>query len=222
MSLIELMKAFYDGDKKSLGLMCKIINPLVIPTIIKRLQFYNQTDINEIIQNMYIVALMKIDSFRFDFTEEMIIKWFRRIAINATYNYRRRWHHQYEYMDKFKIIDINEFINFFDSVEKTLLLEEDDNIYKSMISSALLKMKPLYREIILWHKIEEKSLDEISEIMNLSQEEIRKEYKKAYKEMQIMINNPENYKDLQKNYNYKTFQNKYTSFKDLYTSLMIG
>lgn len=129
---------------------------------VSKLTNIDHPDVENLVQEIFIKAFEKINSYnkKFEFST-----WLYRIAHNHTIdNYKKK---KIEFIDKDKETDtINIIENIIDdnsNIEKTLIKEDDKNDLYLILDELDIK----YKEVLFLKFLEDKSYDEISDILEI-------------------------------------------------------
>jgi len=142
----------------------------------------NREDAEEIAQDVFVKAYQSLATFK---KESKFSTWLYRIVYNAAISKTRKKNIEttnlkYDIVENYSEDDINENLNRLDSNEQ-----------KTIINTVLKKLNPEDHILVTLYYFEEKSVDEISEIVNISPSNVKVKLfrirKKLYGEIQILI-----------------------------------
>ena len=142
----------------------------------------NREDAEEIAQDVFVKAYQSLATFK---KESKFSTWLYRIVYNAAISKTRKRNIEttnlkYDIVENYSEDDINENLNRLDSNEQ-----------KTIINTVLKKLNPEDHILVTLYYFEEKSVDEISEIVNISPSNVKVKLfrirKKLYGEIQILI-----------------------------------
>ena len=142
----------------------------------------NREDAEEIAQDVFVKAYQSLATFK---KESKFSTWLYRIVYNASISKTRKKQFEttdlnYNIVENYSEDDINENLN-----------RLDNNEQKKIINTVLKKLNPEDYMLVTSYYFEEKSTDEISEIVNISQSNVTVKLfrirKKLYGEIQRLI-----------------------------------
>ena len=142
----------------------------------------NREDAEEIAQDVFVKAYQSLASFK---KESKFSTWLYRIVYNAAISKTRKKNIEttninYDIVENYSEDDINDNLN-----------RLDNNEQKTIINTVLKKLNPEDHLLVTLYYFEEKSIDEISEIVNISQSNVKVKLfrirKKLYGEIQYLI-----------------------------------
>ncbi|WP_240793361.1 RNA polymerase sigma factor [Psychrobacillus vulpis] len=104
--------------------------------------------------------------------------WLRKTARNIAFDYLRRK----------RLIKFTPFLVIHEKADEHPFfgMEEVRELY-----DALGKLKPSYREVIIWRKIEELSIKETAEILNWNEEKVKNTLKRAMQALRLKMGGAE-------------------------------
>lgn len=114
---------------------------------------YSHQDSQDILQIVLIKTYTNIQSFN---TKLKFSSWIYRIAHNESINWIKKNKNRYEFLESDQ--DIN-------SDEKDMYQKMESEINQKLVAGCLKELDPKYKEIILLKYIEDKSYEEISDIL---------------------------------------------------------
>ena len=142
----------------------------------------NREDAEEIAQDVFVKAYQSLASFK---KESKFSTWLYRIVYNAAISKTRKKNIEttninYDIVENYSEDDINDNLN-----------RLDNNEQKTIINTVLKKLNQEDHLLVTLYYFEEKSIDEISEIVNISQSNVKVKLfrirKKLYGEIQYLI-----------------------------------
>jgi RNA polymerase sigma factor (sigma-70 family) len=142
----------------------------------------NREDAEEIAQDVFVKAYQSLATFK---KESKFSTWLYRIVYNAAISKTRKkkietTNIQYDIVENYSEDDINEN-----------LIRLDNNEQKAIINTVLKKLNPEDHLLVTLYYFGEKSIDEISEIVNISPSNVKVKLfrirKKLYGEIQYII-----------------------------------
>ncbi|MGC8729358.1 MAG: RNA polymerase sigma factor [Elusimicrobiales bacterium] len=148
---LEIIKRVLSGEKEAFSEIFLKHYDFIFRSVMKYISIEDKA--KDITQDVFIKAYEKLETFKND---SKLSSWLYSIAYNISINYITR--------EKDKFVDLN-YDDFFVSNET-----QDDIYDKEMIkelSDALEKLPAHYRIIIKLYYFDEKSYEEISEILNI-------------------------------------------------------
>lgn len=148
---LEIIKRVLSGEKEAFSEIFLKHYDFIFKSVMKYISIEDKA--KDITQDVFIKAYEKLETFKND---SKLSSWLYSIAYNISINYITR--------EKDKFVDLN-YDDFFVSNET-----QDDIYDKEMIkelSDALEKLPAHYRIIIKLYYFDEKSYEEISEILNI-------------------------------------------------------
>lgn len=158
----RLINQARDGDQKAFESLLNKYRNLVYHVMIKMVG--NSQEAEDLTQEAFIKAFNALSSFNEEFA---FSTWLMKIATNNCIDFLRK--------KKLRVFSINEPIQYKDeelqyeipdhelTPDRKMLAEEKSKY----INSAIQSLPPRYRHVILLRHKEEKSYEEISEILNL-------------------------------------------------------
>ena len=144
----------------------------------------SREDAEEIAQDVFIKAYQSLKSFK---KESKFSTWLYRIVYNTAISKTRKRHLDttnldYDVVENYSVDEIIEDVNSLDNDEQKLI-----------INKVIEKLNPEESALINFFYFKENSTEEISEIMNLSQANVKVKLhrirKKLYKEVQQILSN---------------------------------
>ena len=142
----------------------------------------NREDAEEIAQDVFVKAYQSLATFK---KESKFSTWLYRIVYNTAISKTRKKNIEttninYDIVENYSEDDINDNLN-----------RLDNNEQKTIINKVLKKLNPEDHLLVILYYFEEKSIDEISEIVNISQSNVKVKLfrirKKLYGEIQYLI-----------------------------------
>lgn len=115
---------------------------------------YDQDELEDVLQDVFIKAYRNLYNFNIN---KKFSPWIYRIAHNEALNHIKKYKKESFSLDEKEFDIIDESLDIKDKI--------DNKIVKNKIEQALLKMKDKYRESLVLYYFEQKTYEEISEIM---------------------------------------------------------
>ena len=154
---IELVQAALGGDKEAFGQLVVRYQDRVFNTLVRVLG--NREDAGDIVQDAFVQAYVKLDSFRGD---ARFYTWLYRIAMNLALSHRRR-RKPTESLDETKTNIGDEPAAQYPTAAEQLIARER----AALLQQALLKLNVEHRQILALRELEACSYEEIAEILEL-------------------------------------------------------
>lgn len=150
----EVVKKIQRGNKEEFG---KIIGKYQgkLFGYIKNLTNQNNMEVEDLVEEALISAYKNLNGFE---TNKKFSSWIYRIAHNKAIDFFKK--------KKLKISQIEEHEELIGENDK--LLEEMDNEEKERVNAAVESLELKYKEVVLLYYFEEKSYEEISDILHIS------------------------------------------------------
>lgn len=144
-----------------------------VGTIIKK-----AADVDDIVQDTFISAFQNLKAFQIN---KKFSSWIYRIAHNKAIN------HIYKYKRIFSIdFDLDFNLSFFQKKDNTLEKIEKAELEK-FVHDLLDKLDLKYKEVLVLHFMEEKSYQEIAEILRISPSNVGVRIKRAKEKLYQLI-----------------------------------
>lgn len=178
----ELIKGIKEGNKEYFRLIVKRYNQRMYRIAVSYGVY--DDDCEEVIQKAYITAYEKIHQFR---GEAKFSTWLIRILINECLMLKRR--------DK-KRVDINETVTFPSGDHlnpETIFMEKER---KEIIENAVIQLPEKYRAVYVLKEIEGFSIENISEVLSISQVNTKVRLHRARAMMKEFLGNETDLSDL--------------------------
>ena len=153
----ELVQAALGGDKEAFGQLVVRYQDRVFNTLVRVLG--NREDAGDIVQDAFVQAYVKLDSFRGD---ARFYTWLYRIAMNLALSHRRR-RKPTESLDETKTNIGDEPAAQYPTAAEQLIARER----AALLQQALLKLNVEHRQILALRELEACSYEEIAEILEL-------------------------------------------------------
>ncbi len=169
----ELAKKVQNGDKQSFNLLVSRYSEKIF-RYAKRF-LYNLEDAEDATQDVFFKTYKNIQSFN---TKKRFSPWIYRIAHNTFINIIRK-----KKRERIQFIDLDTVLPHFVS-HNTLEKEISDKFDIKSLEKDIKKLKPKYREIIVLYYYEEKSYQEISDILNIPASTVGVRLKRAKQQLQ--------------------------------------
>jgi len=150
----EVVKKIQSGNEEEFG---KIIEKYQgrLFGYIKNLTNQNNMEVEDLVEETLISAYENLNEFE---TNKKFSSWIYRIAHNKAIDFFKK--------KKLKISQIEEHEELIGENDK--LLEEMDNEEKERVNAAVESLELKYKEVVLLYYFEEKSYEEISDILHIS------------------------------------------------------
>ena len=134
----------------------------------------------------YLTYLVQQNQIAEDLTQEVFIRFVRMGDIHRTPAEIQAWLRKtarniaFDHLRRKQLIQFIPFLPMHEEMEyhPFFVIEEVRELY-----NALARLKPTYREVIIWRKIEELSIKETSEILGWNEEKVKNTLKRA---MQVL------------------------------------
>ncbi len=179
----SILKNFSDEQIVDLVIKDKEMFGVIIDRYEKRLKNYllyltkDKEKINDIVQNTFIKAYVNLNSFN---KKMKFSSWIFRIAHNEAINLLKK-------ESFFKPLNFNLFINLKDNKnDAEEILNEETKI---MVKKCLDQLTFDYREIVVLYYFEEKSYEEISDILRISVSNVGVKLNRAKKKLKKICQN---------------------------------
>ena len=173
----ELIDATIKGDQKAFqNFVEKYQKPIF--SYLYRFLYQNKEAAEDITQVVFLKIYQNLN--KIDATKS-IKSWIFRIAHNEAANYLRSSSRKKE-----SLLDDEQWSKFSNPDDQK---EDISDQYGEIIQLALKKIKPKYREVIVLYYFEEKSYDEIAEILNSSTSTIGTLIRRAKQQLKKILDN---------------------------------
>ena len=173
----ELIDATIKGDQKAFqNFVEKYQKPIF--SYLYRFLYQNKEAAEDITQIVFLKVYQNLNNI--DGTKS-IKSWIFRIAHNEAANYLRSSSRKKE-----SLLDDEQWSKFSNPDDQK---EDISDQYGEIIQLALKKIKPKYREVIVLYYFEEKSYDEIAEILNSSTSTIGTLIRRAKQQLKKILDN---------------------------------
>lgn len=192
--LSELMERYIDGDERAFGELHQRLTPVVRGLI--RAKINNPATVDDLVQ----ATFMKAHGARARFCtpagsspDRAVVVWYSTIARNATIDHLRRFYRE----RAVKVDTAGEATSeLLDSTadpqldsEGLAIEHERRNGVAARIRSALALLPKSQREVVRLHKLEGKSMAEISETLGVREGTLRVRAHRGYKSLAAMLGN---------------------------------
>ena len=175
---LEVIQDVLDGDKSSYGLLVNKYKDFAF-TIAFRIM-NNTPDAEEVAQDAFIKAFRFLSKFN---QEAKFTTWLYRIVFNTAISYKRK--------QKREIINVVEEVPVGGIAYENKSLESADQ--KKYVALAIAKLLPMDATIITLYYLKELSLDEITEITDLTMNTLKvrlfRARKRIAKELELILKN---------------------------------
>ena len=139
----------------------------------------DQHQAQDIIQDVYIIVLKNIDSFK---NPRLFISWLGQINFRVCYDYTKKAKRRGE---QFMPTDEMSYFASSDSVEDAVV----DGILHSELQDYILSLPPKQSQAIIMKYFNNMTLEEIADAMNLSKSTIKRELAKARDTLRKLVEN---------------------------------
>lgn len=147
----DIVKKIQNGETKLYELIIERYHDKLYRYINRMI--YSHQDSQDILQIVLIKTYTNIQSFN---TKLKFSSWIYRIAHNESINWIKKNKNRYEFLESDQ--DIN-------SDEKDMYQKMESEINQKLVAGCLKELDPKYKEVILLKYIEDKSYEEISDIL---------------------------------------------------------
>lgn len=140
----------------------------------------------------YLTYLVQHRQVAEDLTQEVFIRFVRTGDVHRTPAEIQTWLRKtarniaFDYLRRKKLIQFIPFLIIHEQAEEHPFFQMEE-MYK-----ALAKLKPAYREVIIWRKIEELSIKETAELLNWNEEKVKNTLKRALQALRVEMRGAEN------------------------------
>ena len=133
----------------------------------------------EVVQDAFIRAFVKLDSFQ---QNSQFFTWLYRIAFNAALSRKRRKRARVS-LDQYRDESGLEIVADVETVDHLML--QDERV--ALVRSALQTLTREHRAILLLREMEERSYEDIAELLNISLGTVRSRLNRARKQLKLAI-----------------------------------
>jgi RNA polymerase sigma-70 factor (ECF subfamily) len=193
----HLVALAQDGDESALNQLCKVYGARVLWIIRLRMGAELRTKLEsmDLVQDVLMSALKDLGNFTYK-NEGDFLRWLSKIAENRLRNQLQRLHANKR--DIRKEIRLNgyrptvedSFIAALDSIDTTTpsaIMSKREELEK--LTKAIGALKPEFRQVVIWTKIEGLSYKEIGKQLGKSSEAVRKQVSRALDELVSIYEN---------------------------------
>jgi len=193
----HLVALAQDGGESALNQLCKVYGPRVLWIIRLRMgaELRSKLESMDLVQDVLMSALKDLGTFTYK-TEGDFLRWLSRIAENRLRNQLQRLHANKR--DIRKEVQLNgyrptvedSFVAALDAVDTTTpsaIMSKREDLDK--LIKAIDVLKPEFRQVIIWTKIEGLSYKEIGKQLGKSSEAVRKLVSRALEELVSIFEN---------------------------------
>ena len=171
----ELIQATIDNDQESFKIFVERYQKPIF-SYLYRFLYQNREAAEDITQSVFLKVYQNLNNID---TSKSIKSWIYRIAHNEAANYLRSVSSKKE-----SIFDDEQWSKMADQKEP----EEDiSKQYTDIVQTALKKLKPKYREVIVLFYFEEKSYDEIATILDSSTNSVGTQIRRAKHQLKKIL-----------------------------------
>ena len=171
----ELIQATIDNDQESFKIFVERYQKPIF-SYLYRFLYQNREAAEDITQSVFLKVYQNLNNID---TSKSIKSWIYRIAHNESANYLRSVSSKKE-----SIFDDEQWSKMADQKEP----EEDiSKQYTDIVQTALKKLKPKYREVIVLFYFEEKSYDEIATILDSSTNSVGTQIRRAKHQLKKIL-----------------------------------
>lgn len=139
----------------------------------------SKEDAEELTQDTFIKAFRKLDTFKGDCS---FSTWLFRIAYNTAVSATRKKKIIFPVLDEYSIDNISD-----DAVDSILEKEEDEQMLQRL-ESAIEQLNVEDKALITLYYLEEKSINEVATVLNLTSENVKVKLFRARKKLVVLIN----------------------------------
>jgi RNA polymerase sigma-70 factor (subfamily 1) len=193
----HLVALAQDGDESALNQLCKVYGARVLWIIRLRMGAELRTKLEsmDLVQDVLMSALKDLGNFTYK-TEGDFLRWLSKIAENRLRNQLQRLHANKR--DIRKEIRLNgyrptvedSFVAALEAVDTTTpsaIISKREELDK--LTKAIGALKPEFRQVVIWTKIEGLSYKEIGKQLGKSSEAVRKLVSRALEELVSIFEN---------------------------------
>lgn len=157
-ALISLIK---NGDKEAFSILIKRYEKKVLNILY--LQLGNTPDLEDLAQEVFIKVFKNVKNFR---GESQFSTWLYRIAVNVSYDYKRKSKDIYSLDDPLKEDEEDTFEKIIPNNDEDPLsiIEEED--LRNKLRKLIKELPKEYQEVLILREYEGLSYEEISKILN--------------------------------------------------------
>ncbi len=137
-----------------------------------------QEEAEDVLQEAFIDAFTKIDSFRM---ESSFGLWLKQIVVNKSINYLRA--------KKLELVDIEEHTHKIDNGTEVFINEDDIEYKVEVVSRALYQLPDGYRTVLSMYLFEGYDHEEIAGFLGISESTSRTQYMRAKSKLLQIIRN---------------------------------
>lgn len=179
-ALISLIKS---GDKEAFTLLVKRYEKKILNILY--LQLGNIPDLEDLAQEVFIKVFKNIGSFR---GESQFYTWLYRIAMNISYDYKRKNREIYSLDEPLKEDEEDTFekVLFDSSIEDPLSVIETEEL-KEKLRKFIKELPKEYQEVLVLREYEGLSYEEIAKILNCPIGTVESRLFRARKELKEKI-----------------------------------
>ncbi len=145
----------------------------------------NKEDAEEITQDVFVKIFKNKSSFK---NQSKIETWIYRITINCSLDHlKSKKRFKRRFLNNYLSLDNINSSNYSDFNHPGVLLENKEEVIR--IFNCINELSNNYKNIIVLLKIENKSYEEVSEIMNISVKAAESLFSRAKKKLEILLKN---------------------------------
>ena len=193
----HLVALAQDGDESALNQLCKVYGSRVLWMIRLRMGAELRTKLEsmDLVQDVLMSALKDLGNFTYK-AEGDFLRWLSKIAENRLRNQLQRLHANKRDIRKevrlngYKPTVEDSFVAALDAVDTTTpsaIMSKREELDK--LTKAIDVLKPEFRQVIIWTKIEGLSYKEIGKQLGKSSEAVRKLVSRALEELVSIFEN---------------------------------
>jgi len=193
----HLVALAQDGDESALNQLCKVYGSRVLWMIRLRMGAELRTKLEsmDLVQDVLVSALKDLGNFTYK-AEGDFLRWLSKIAENRLRNQLQRLHANKRDIRKevrlngYKPTVEDSFVAALDAVDTTTpsaIMSKREELDK--LTKAIDVLKPEFRQVIIWTKIEGLSYKEIGKQLGKSSEAVRKLVSRALEELVSIFEN---------------------------------
>lgn len=157
-ALISLIK---NGDKEAFSILIKRYEKKVLNILY--LQLGNTPDLEDLVQEVFIKVFKNVKNFR---GESQFSTWLYRIAVNVSYDYKRKSKDIYSLDDPLKEDEEDTFEKIIPNNDEDPLSIIEGEELRNKLRKLIKELPKEYQEVLILREYEGLSYEEISKILN--------------------------------------------------------
>jgi RNA polymerase sigma-70 factor (ECF subfamily) len=175
----ELIRRTLAGDETHFEIIIKRYQPKIFGTV--RRYARRESEVEDIVQEIFIKAFQKLSSFRGDAPFE---HWLMRLAVRTCYDFLR----QHQRNREFNVTDVSdEESNWLENAPSEARDTEGAAAARDLIEAILSQLSPAARMVITLLEIEERSVKEIAKLTGWSETLVKVRAFRARAEMKKIL-----------------------------------